>query len=258
MKRREIDHIAKDMWRDERIYRMNPKNFHDVRLEKKLFKELKVLGYDFYWHMQFNSKTFTEKDKAVIPIILKYLDMFKQENSRMSYLLSLGTKGFYDATEYLLSEYRKHIPPNYNWEFLNCVAQTIGHIQDPRFIDEYLELLNDDVLTVETSCLVRMLVKMKVREAIPHLIRLLDRENAVADRFSDTGYKFVVSVNAIEALSGFKDPDHIKHVEKFLEPEKIPWIKYNESEESKRKYKETYKNYKEVAQKAIKKMGGSA
>jgi len=242
----------------EKKYRMNPKNFHDVKLEKQLFKELKALGHNFHCSTQFHSKTFTEKDKEVIPIILKYLDMFKQENNKIGYLLSLGTEGFYDATEYLVSEYRKHAPPNYNWLFLNGAAQTIGHIQDPRFIDEYVELLNDNVLTVETSYLVHMLGKMKVGKAVPHLIRLLDRENAIADCFSDTSCKFVVSITAIEALSEFKDPDHIKHVEKFLEPEKIPWIKYPDTKEGRSLLKKTYAEYRKIAQVAIKKMGGSA
>ena len=260
MEQREFNFIMDYLWEHEKKFRKDPENAYDLEVEQELLEELNALGYNFHWRMQLNRGAFTKKDKAIIPILLKYLDKFKNRNSKDEYICSLGVKGFYDATEYLLNEYVKFLPPSYDGKWsLEAVSQTIARIQDPRFIDAYLSFLSDDKLVFPACHIVRMLGKMKVEKAIPHLIRLLDCENRIRNYYYGTiseNLKYSVSKDSIKALSQFKNPEHIKYIEKFLEPEKIPWIKYPDTKEGRYLLKSTYAEYRNLAKKAIAKMGG--
>jgi len=257
MERREIDFISKQLWKDELAYRDNPKNAHDVKLEQELFREVNTLGYDFFWSLQFNRSKFSVKDKAIISIIVKYVDRFESSDLANHYLCCLGVKGFYDATEFLINKYKQCVPPSYNAYVLNAVSQTIANIRDSRYIDVYLDFLKDDVVVSETWFIVQMLGRMKIERAIPHFIRLLDGERLIRESRRGTvleDSKFLVSQTSIEALSQFKNPDYIKFIEKFLEPEKIPWIKFEESKEARANLRATYATYKNITKKAMGRM----
>jgi hypothetical protein len=59
-------------------------------------------------------------------------------------------------------------------------------------------------------------------------------------------------------LGRFKNSEHIKYIQKFLEPEKLTWINFTESQYKHRILKSTFNEYKKVAQKAIKRMSNCA
>ena len=249
--------IAKDLWEAEKQRRSDPKNAHDVAVEQQLYDELNKFGFDFYWSWQFQSTTFTKNDKAVIPIIIKYFDKFENKRRALTYLQCLGVKGFYEATEYLIGVYKKFMPPHYDHDKLNIVSQTIMRIRDPRYIDTYLSFLNDDVIVYESVYMVMLLGYLRAKKAIPRLIELLDHVSKIPEGFYGSvleDCKYHISQEAIMALSKFKNPEHIKYVEKFLEPEKLPWINFVESKEQKYNYRRTYKQYKKITERAIRKL----
>jgi len=259
MEQRVIDAVAKDLWKDELKFRKDPKNANVVRLEKEFFKELNELGYEFSWSMQFSSNTFTEKDKAIIPIFIKYLDMF-DDDLKSHFIFCLGVNGFYDATEYVLNEYERSLLPSGDVGLQCAAAQTLERIQDPRYIDKYIYFLNENATVFSTWYFASLLGKMRVKKAIPHLIKLLDGENKIKESYYGTGLedeKYAVSQESIKALAQFKDPEHIKYVEKFLEPENLSWIQYPDTKDGRYLLKKTYREYKKIAEKAIKKMGGN-
>ncbi len=232
-------------------YRLNPKNRHDIKLQKELFAELKKFGFNFHDHRQFNCDTFKEKDKQVVPILISYIDRFESEGCRMQYLSALGVKGFNDATEYLISKYKHYLRPEYDQMQLNVVSQTLAKICDLRFLNDYFEILSSDV-TIDACYLVQMLGKLKVEAAIPYLIKLFDCANIIPEKWVGTvleSSKYYVSQCAIEALGKFKKKELNKYIEKFLNPSELQWISF--SEESKNLLKSTYKDYIKAAQKAM-------
>ncbi len=232
-------------------YRLNPKNRHDIKLQKELYAELKKSGFNFHDHRQFNCCTFKEKDKQVVPVLIRYIDRFESEGCQMQYLSALGVKGFNDATEYLISKYKYYLRPEYNQMNLNVVSQTLAKICDLRYLDDYFKILSDDV-TIDACYLVQMLGKLKVEAAIPYLIKLLDCVNIIPEKWERTvleNGKYYVSQCAIEALGKFKKKELNKYIEKFLNPSDLQWINY--SEESKNLLKSTYKEYIKAAQKSM-------
>ncbi|MDE7107844.1 MAG: hypothetical protein K2O39_05915, partial [Clostridiales bacterium] len=97
-------------------YWLNPKNRHDRKIKKQFYREIAKMGYGRkYRRYQISCKTFAPTDTAVIPVIIKYLDLFEREGVKLQFINALGVKGFYDASEYLIGEYKKNMPPNYNY-----------------------------------------------------------------------------------------------------------------------------------------------
>lgn len=261
MEKKVLKVMSDYFWNEELKRRSDPKNAFQVKIEQDFFKELNAVGeFGFYWKMQFQSSPFKEKDKDVIPIFIKYLDRFEIE-WKAYYIYSLGVKGFYGASEYLINEYINNMPPKYNSDMLNSISQTLAKIQDPRFIDKYISFLNYDVIVTETAFIVELLGNIRAEEAIPYILGLLDRENSILEKYFGTGMedtKYFVSQYAIVALSKFGNPEHVKYIEKFLKPEKLSWIKFSveAQKDYKHIYKSTYATYKKIAIKAIQKMKG--
>ncbi|WP_251617683.1 hypothetical protein [Pumilibacter muris] len=257
MEQREIDFILPHIEEIEMKYRNDPKNAYDVQVEQSLFNELNALGYNFAWSYQFTGNTFTAKDKAVIPIVIKHLEMFKNHNKKHHYIGCLGVKGFYDATEYLIGEYNKYLPTDNEDSILYMVSQTLARIRDKRYMDVYLDYLSEEKVVCSTWFIVEMLGFMRYEKAIPSFIRLLDGEQRIKDSFYGSTIecgKYLVSQAAITALSRFRKAEYKKYIEKFLEPEKIPWIQFTESKEKKSNLRRTYTQYRNVTKKALERM----
>ena len=237
------------------IDRIHARNKNDAKLERQFFKEIAKLGYGRkYRRYVISCKTFAPGDNAVVPVILKYLDLFEREGCKLQFMNALGVKGFYEASEYLIDEYKKNTPPSYNQPVLNEVSQTLARIQDERFIDTYIEFISDNV-TMEAGYIVEMLGNMKVEKAIPTLINLVDCVAIIPDKWYESvleEQKFYVSHCAIKALGKFDDKQLTEHIEKFLTPEKLDWIKFENAENERLCKKHVLAEYKRLAEQAIK------
>lgn len=229
-------------------------NNHDNHLEKQFFKEIAKLGYGLKYRLyDISCKTFTSSDTVVVPIIIKYLNLLESEDYKLQFINALGVHGFYEASVYLIDEYKKNSPPHYNSKMLNEVSQTLARIYDTRFIDTFIELISKDV-TFEAGYIIEMLGNMKVEKAIPLFINLLDCVAIIPQDWYKSvleEQKFYVSQCAIKALGRFKDYNLIQHIEKFLNPEKIDWIKFDNVENEKLCRKSVLTKYKKIAIQAI-------
>ncbi len=227
---------------------------HDNKLKKQFYKEIAKLGYGFkYRQFTICCKTFTSNDTAVVPIILKYLDQFEREGCKLQFMNALGVKGFYEASEYLIKEYKKNLPPHYNQPVLNEASQTLARICDLRFIDTYIEFISNNV-TMEAGYIVEMLGKLKVEKAIPSFINLLDYVAIIPQEWYKSvleEQKFYVSQCAIKALGRFKDHNLIQYIEKFLSPENIDWIKFDNVDNETLCKKSVLADYKKITLQAI-------
>ena len=244
---------GESMWLLERfLSTLNPKNWHNVSVERKLFRELRRNKIKFDSWDEFSCKTFKETEKKAVPILIKYIEQFDSEDWQIQYIGALGVKGFDDATEYLIEKYKKYLHP-YNQWYLNDVSQTLARICDLRYLDTYFEFLSNDV-TIDACYLVQMIGKLKVEKAIPYLIKLVDCVAIIPERWIGLGiegYKFYVSQCAIKALGRFKRKELNQYIEKFLNPSAIEWIKYTEPNVDANILKFTYKEYIKVATKAM-------
>jgi hypothetical protein len=212
MEQREIDFIGQDLYQRTLKAKEEGKwTKHDIELEQELFNELNLLDIEhYYWHMQVGAAGFNAKhNDTVVPILLRYIDKFDGRGLNQHFLSCLNVRGFYNATEFLLDKYKKSKGLPYKSEY-ESISNALRTIRDPRYIKDYLEIINWDQLRTETSNIADLLASLKVKEAVPRIIELLDYTSPEAKYL----YAFL-----IRPLSKYKDSNHIKYITKYLNDE---------------------------------------
>ena len=144
--------------------------------------------------------------KDIVPVIIEYLKNIEDESDKEFLVRCLGVKGFTEATEQLLKEFNKTEKVTFKW----AIGNTMSIIEDKTYVNELLEIAQNKEHGIGRQMIVVTLGKMKVREAFPILLKLLEDEDVVG--------------HAISALGYFKDPSAISYLEP-LRNHKISWIK---------------------------------
>ena len=187
----------------------------DEMLMKELIKEANNIGFDVADFNELNA--IKRKTKDLVPILLRYLYMFEKDNYKDAIVGLLGVKGFFEATETLLRIYNSNDMKLNKW----AIGDALYFIQDKRFEDEYIQIINNKDNGISRQMVVILLGKLRCEKAIPTLIKLLQDGE--------------VNGHAIISLSYFKDKDLIQHIEPFLCHEK-KWIQ-KEAEKALKKIK---------------------
>ena len=118
---------------------------------------------------------------------------------------SLVVPGFYEATEFLLSEFRQYYCREsvlYRW----MCARAVEVIFDRRYISCYLDILNIDDYLVDIAPIIRMLGRMKNVEAKKLILKLLLRD----------GLPYGVIYACFTALKYYNDIETINYIEPYL------------------------------------------
>lgn len=175
----------------------------DREMLEKLLEEININGFEV---KEFNElKNLKTKHKAIVPILVKYLNSFEADNYKDAIVGVLGVKGFIDATETLINAYNDKDWNGDKW----AIGDSLYNIQDERFEDAYISVIKSKKNGISRQMIVALLGKLKCEKAIPDLIELLiDGE---------------VCGHAIMALGYFKNFELIKYIEPFLYHEK-KWI----------------------------------
>lgn len=184
-----------------------------------LIQELIQVANDYGFEVESydDLKAIKRKIKKLIPVLIKYLYMFKASNFKDAIVGLLGVKRFYDATETLLNAYISDDESMDKW----AIGDALYSIQDKRFEDEYIKIVEDKSNGISRQMIVILLGKLRCERAIPSLINLLQDDD--------------VNGHAIIALGYFKNNELIKCIEPFLDHEKR-WIR-RESERAIKKIK---------------------
>lgn len=238
MELREIAFIADDLYNRTVEAKRNGKwTKNDLKTEAEMYKELKKLGFDFYWHMQLAPTQFTAKDTGIIPIFTKYYGKFDSAGLNEIVMYSMGVPGLYGATQFYLDEYRKHTA-SCKYEKFDAIYNTIGNalyrIKDPHKVKEYMEIINDNEhLDNETvPFVIELLGRLKVKEAMPRLLELLEYKIKVPKLMGAE----MIKVAVMRALGCYKDSRYISELKRFFDYSNL--------------------SVQEAAAKAVKKMGG--
>lgn len=176
----------------------------DESLMAQLIKEANDFGFEVeeYNHLD----AIKRKIRILIPILIKYLDLFESRNYKNAIVGLLGVKGFNEATEILLSKYNDKNCNINKWS----VGDALYSIQDKRFDDEYIDIVKDKSNGTSRQMIVILLGKLRCEKAIPVLIDLLHDDD--------------VDGHAIMALGYFRNNQLIQYIEPFLNHEK-KWIR---------------------------------
>lgn len=210
----------------------------------KFLMELNSYGYRF---RDFNEvKLIYKDDKVLIPVILKYLDSISDFSDKEYLVRCITKKGYFEATEKLLSEFYCSTKYLYKW----AIGNALYTIKDTRFIMEYIKIVRDARNAGTRQMIVLLLGLIRSEEAKMALLEVLHQDD--------------ITLHVIDALSKYKDKTIIPYLEYFVDDvieqqwiSRVKKLKEEAGDNIDYKYidpKAAWKAIKKEAQKALKKL----
>lgn len=175
------------------------------KLNKELLiLEIRDLGYGISSIEKL--KKIDNKNKDVIPIILRHLSQITDINDKEFLVRCLGVKGFNTASNALINEFKNSSQTLYKW----AIGNSLSLILDKSSLNDLLDIVTEKKQGIARQMIVDGLGKFKDRKVIPVLVGLLEDKD--------------VQGHALSALSRFKDPELIPYIKPFVNHE-INWIR---------------------------------
>ena len=116
------------------VYSKDPYNNIEFKEEKEFLQDLEKIGYTFF--TIYELVLITEKDKKIVPIILKYLSKIEDENIKTHLAYFLAVKNYKEASEKLIKEF-------YNAktnEYRIALSKALSTIYNKDILSELLEI----------------------------------------------------------------------------------------------------------------------
>nr|WP_258875941.1 diguanylate phosphodiesterase [Fusobacterium hwasookii] len=116
------------------IYAKDPYNNIEFKEEKEFLQDLEKIDYKFF--TIYELVLITEKDKKVVPIVLKYLSKIEDENIKTHLAYFLAVKNYKEASEKLIKEF-------YNAktnEYRIALSKALSTIYNKDILNELLEI----------------------------------------------------------------------------------------------------------------------
>ena len=199
-----IDRVKLD---SEQYYRNNPDS-----LVPSFEKELRELGFDF----EISNQTlgFMPKHKNIIlPIAIKYYQLAKKQkkdNEQNHFISFFAFKGLEEVVPTLLEDYYSPETPDLTrWFISDCLYS----IRSKKYVDEYLKIISNKSYGTNRRMIILLIGKLRVENAIPLLIELLEDEE--------------VRLHSICALGDFKREEFRCYFERFQDSKHSGWRKYS-------------------------------
>lgn len=153
--------------------------------------------------------------RDLVPILLKYLNLFRDEVDKQWIVRCLGAKGFTEATGPLLEEFHRSNNASYKW----ATGNTLAIIKDRSAWKEMIDIVKDRSHGTARQMIVIALGEMKIPEAKPVLVDLLTDPE--------------VAGHAIIGLAKYGDPSVAAYIAP-LRHSSVAWVR-KEAEKAIRK-----------------------
>ncbi len=170
----------------------------------KLLLKINKLGYSMT-----NSNDIMrigKNDKVLIPILIKRLQETSNIVEKDLIVRALGVKGYSEASDALLDEFEDSDHMLYKW----AIGNSISIIQDKSTKDRLVKIISDNKHGTARQMMIVALGKMKIEEAIPTLINLLEDNQEVG--------------HVICALGYYEKPELMKYFKAYLNHDKT-WVR---------------------------------
>ncbi len=191
--------LYKSAIEDEKDWRSEKGNEHDVVICDRLIKEVRELGYNYHYLVDITNRE--NDDKELLDIVLKYIGKFNDEFVSAELVGVVGTRGYYAATETILNYYKTSSEMN-KYKFAIFYDNALYRIKDKRFISSYLELLKKPEDAIKFPLTMALLGRWQVTEALPFFLQYLN--STLLYRNESTSDLLFIAINA---LSYYRDED---------------------------------------------------
>ena len=116
------------------VYSKDPYNNIEFKEEKEFLQDLEKIDYKFF--TIYELVLITEKDKKVVPIVLKYLSKIEDENIKTHLAYFLAVKNYKEASEKLIKEFYNAKTNEYKIALLKALST----IYNKDILNELLEI----------------------------------------------------------------------------------------------------------------------
>ena len=182
---------------------------HDIALVKDIIKEVNSMGYCISYIDQL--REMDKNDICLIPVVIKYIGKFDNFEVEWALITALGVRGFVDATDFLLKEFRR---PNsspvklpdmaWNWTRRALTSASLLKIRDANRAGDYVELIENFDTHDDCVWIVELLGNIKYEKAYSVIVALLNDNNVS------------LQSSALRALGKYKNhPETIPLIEPF-------------------------------------------
>lgn len=188
------------------------------------FAEVRELGYEVCTEKQLHTCVKTSKDKRLIPIIQKYIEIFSKMHNEKDYktvIAYLGDIADKTLTRYVLKHYKNEIAYTFEQDRKGAKyywSEVLLKTLDSRFINEYLKIFNGYLREylntgkqdrfLNCNNIILLLSELEVVEAIPNLINILHSDDSLLI--------YHCRDIVIEALGNYKLVELKPYIEPFL------------------------------------------
>lgn len=195
---------------EEKQWRKEKSNEHDIVLLEKLLNELRDLGYKYKYLADITNRE--NNDSKLLNIVLAYIGKFDDEGISAELIGVVGKKGNTAATEVIIKNYLNSSDENKRMQAV-FYDNALEQIKDKRYVNDYLELLKNPEDAIKLHFTMVMLGKWKVEEAKPYFLKYLDSTLLYLNKTTSD-----LVFTSLEALSYYDDPNGliIKSIESKL------------------------------------------
>ena len=120
------------------VYSKDPYNNIEFKEEKEFLQDLEKIDYKFF--TIYELVLITEKDKKVVPIVLKYLSKIEDENIKTHLAYFLAVKNYKEASEKLIKEFYKAKTDEYKI----ALSKALSTIYNKDVLSELLEIAKNN------------------------------------------------------------------------------------------------------------------
>lgn len=139
-------------------------------------QELRNLGFQFEISDQI--KQFLPKHrKIILPIAIKYYQQVTYNNEKNFFISLFHYKGFEEVVPMLIRDFYSDKTPRLTREL---IGETLRAIRSKKHVDDYLKIIASPQYGLARAPIFSLVGNLKVKQAIPILIHLLEADNEFA------------------------------------------------------------------------------
>ncbi len=195
----------------------------DVQLEIQLLHDINKMGCHILFLYRIDSLE-DDEIKKITPLLIGYVGRFEDLSSNFALILNIGRKGNYQATDFLIEEFKK---PNiykkkitddmtdyeksvaWNTSRRWAVSSALLQVKDKSRLDDYIEFTKNADMRQDCFLIADLISHFKCQKSYDCLIDLLTDEDYKLQAAALNGLRFFYKYDGIEEhVSPFLDNEH--------------------------------------------------
>lgn len=155
---------------------------HSDSLIPSFEQELRDRGFQFEISEQI--KWFLPKHKkTILPIAIRFYQQATYDNEKNFFISLFHYKGFEEVVPMLLDDFYSDKTPYLTRQF---ICETLRAIRSKNYIEDYVKIINNPKYGLARAPIFWLIGSLKVEQAIPVLINLLDGDDEYTARILKT------------------------------------------------------------------------